>query len=73
MSSPGQRRGTCGHVMALFYMHTKCARYREKGIGGDDCVLKKPCSICEKFTEDLTRLLDSFHRDRPKGRLLCQV
>ena len=52
MSSPGQRRGSCGHVMALFDMHTKCARCREKGIGGDDCVLKKPCSICEKFTED---------------------
>ena len=48
MSSPGQRRGSCGHVMALFDLHTKC----EKGIGGDDCVLKKPCSICEKFTED---------------------
>ena len=38
--------------MALFDMHTKCARCREKGIGGDDCVLKKPCSICEGFTED---------------------
>ena len=37
--------------MALFDLHTKCAR-REKGIGGDDCVLKKPCSICEKLTED---------------------
>ena len=52
MSSPGQRRGSCGHVMALFDLHTKCACCREKGIGGDDCVLKKPCSICEKLTED---------------------
>ena len=52
MSSPGQRRGTCGHVIALFDMHTKCARCCEKGIGGDDCVLKKPCSVCENLTED---------------------
>ena len=52
MSSPGQRRGACGHVMALFDLHTKCARCREKGIGSDDCVLKKPCSICENLTED---------------------
>ena len=37
MSSPGQRRGSCGQVMALFDLHTKCARCREKGIGGDDC------------------------------------
>ena len=52
MSSPGQRRGSCGHVMALFDMHTKCAHCREQGIGSDDCVLKKPCSICENLTED---------------------
>ena len=51
MASPGQRRGSCGHVMALFDLHSKCARCREKGIGGDDCVLK-PCSICDQFTED---------------------
>ena len=42
MSSPGQRRGSCGHVMALCDLHTKCVRCREKGIGGDDCVLKNP-------------------------------
>ena len=51
MSSPGQRRGSCGHVMAMFDLHTKCARCREKGTGGDGCVLKKPCSICESLTE----------------------
>ena len=52
MSSPEQRRSSCSHVMALFDLHTKCARCHEKGIGDDDCVVKKPCSICEGFTED---------------------
>ena len=52
MSSPGQRRGYCGHVMVLFDLHTKWARCREKDIGGDDCVAKKPYSILEGFTED---------------------
>ena len=64
VSSPGQRRGSCGHVMALFDLHTKCARCREKGIGGDDCVLKKPCSICEKLTED-----QKAHLATPKYRV----
>ena len=32
MSSPGQKRGTCGHVTALFDSHKKCARCREKGV-----------------------------------------
>ena len=52
MSSPGQQRGSCGHVIALFDLHTKCACCHEKGIGGDNCVLKKPCSICDSLTED---------------------
>ena len=38
--SPGQRRGTCGHAMALFDTHTKCARCRDKGLGQDACVEK---------------------------------
>ena len=33
MSSPGQKRGTCGHVMALFDSHKKCGICREKGVG----------------------------------------
>ena len=43
MASPGQRRGTCGHAMALFDSHTKCARCRDKGLGQDACVEKKDC------------------------------
>ena len=50
MSSPGQKRGTCGHVMALFDSHKKCARCREKGVGDDPCVKKLECQICKAFT-----------------------
>ena len=32
MSSPGQKRGTCGHIMAVFDGHLKCARSRDKGL-----------------------------------------
>ena len=35
MSSPGQKRGSCGHVMALFDNHKKCTCCREKGVGND--------------------------------------
>ena len=55
MSSPGQRRGGCGHAMANFDTHAFCARCREKGKGTDDCV-KNPqstnCPICNAFSED---------------------
>ena len=52
MASPGQRRGMCGHAMALFDGHTKCAHCHEKGVGSDACVEKKPCSICDGFSEE---------------------
>ena len=56
MASPGQRRGKCGHAMALFDTHTHCARCREKGKGQDFCV-ENPnsadkCPICITFTSD---------------------
>ena len=50
MSSPGQKRGSCGHVMAIFDNHKKCARCREKGVGDDPCVKKLDCQICKGFT-----------------------
>ena len=50
ISSPGQKRDTCGHVMALFDNHKKCARCREKGVGDDPCVEKLDCQICKAFT-----------------------
>ena len=58
MASPGdkkgQRWGSCGHVMASFDMHDKCARCRDKLIGEDKCVLKKPCAVCDGFLCQLT-------------------
>ena len=55
MASPGdkkgQRRGLCGHIMASFDLHKRCARCRDKGIGDDDCVAKRSCVICDGFTD----------------------
>ena len=56
MSSPGQRRGGCGHAMANFDSHAFCARCREKGKGTDDDCVKNPqtsdCKICNAFSEE---------------------
>ena len=48
MSSPGQKRGNCGHAMALFDEHSFCARCREKGKGKDPCVEspEAECKFC---------------------------
>ena len=54
MSSPGQRRGTCGHAMASFDSHLACARFRDEGKVKDPCV-KKPdieCAICSSFSPE---------------------
>ena len=51
MASPGQRRGTCGHAMALFDTHTKCARCRDKGLG-PNMFFERKTVICNSFTED---------------------
>ena len=46
MASPGdikgQRPGSCGHIMASFDLHDKCARCRDKRIGDDKCVADNP-------------------------------
>ena len=57
MASPGQKRGLCGHIMALFDAHSKCARCCGKGIGQDPCVEKKTCQICDNFSEDQKKQL----------------
>ena len=49
--------GSCGHIMALFDSHSKCAQCREKGIGQDPCVEKKPCQICDNLSEDQKKQL----------------
>ena len=65
MSSPGQRRGSCGHAMAGFNSHSKCARCRDKGLGDDPCVQKKECAICRGFTPEQTLQLSTpTYRDR---------
>ena len=71
MSSLGQRRGTCGHVMAVFDSHLKCTRYRDKGVGDDPCFLKKDCSICKVFTpEQLQQLATPTYRDRKNKKMV---
>ena len=55
MSSPGQKRGSCGHAMAIFDGHAFCARCREKGKGEEPCVTNKDtadCSLCNSFTPE---------------------
>ena len=55
MSSPGQKRGSCGHAMAIFDGHAFCARCREKGKGEEPCVKDKDsvdCSLCNSFTSE---------------------
>ena len=61
MASPGdkkgQRRGSCGHVIASFDLHDKCARCRDKLIGEDGCVKDKPCKICDGFSASQKNML----------------
>ena len=52
MASPGQRKGACGHIMASFDKHSRCARCRDKGQGEDLCIKKLPCEYCELLTPE---------------------
>ena len=55
MSSPGQRPGKCGHIMANFDTHSHCARCRDKGKGKEPCVQDQQtsnCQICNSLTSD---------------------
>ena len=55
MSSPGQRRGSCGHAMASFDGHTFCARCCDKGKGEELCVANKDtvdCKLCNSLTPE---------------------
>ena len=49
MASPGQKRGSCGHVMAVFDLNIFWARYHDKGVGSDPCIMQKDCEPCELF------------------------
>ena len=52
MSSPSQKHGSCGHIMASFDSHSFCARCREKSKGSDPCILHNDCPACNSLTED---------------------
>ena len=49
MSSPGQKRVSRRHIMALFDNHKKCARCRDKRVHDNPCVKKMDCDICKAF------------------------
>ena len=74
MASPGQRRGNCGHIMAGFDGHKKCARCREKKLGDDPCVKDQVCSICDSFSEQQRSMHSTpqykIRKDKKSGLLV---
>ena len=78
MASPGefkgQRRGACGHVMAAFDLHERCARCRDKKLGDDPCVKDKPCSLCDSLSESQKETLSTpsyrIRKERKAGLLV---
>ena len=70
----GQRMGSCGHVMAGFDLHDKCVRCRDKLIGEDDCVVDKPCKICDGFSDIQKEMLATpsykIRKDKKAGLLV---
>ena len=72
MSSPGQRRGSCGHAMANFDGHSFCARCHEKGKGEEPCVANKDttdCKLCNSLTpEQLSQLATPSYKIKKEKR-----
>ena len=71
MSSPSQRRGGCGHMMAGFDPHTVCARCRDKKKGKDPCVEKEGanCHHCNALTpEQLAQLSTPCYKLKKEKR-----
>ena len=72
MSSPGQKRGACGHAMAIFDQHAYCARCREKNKGKDPCVESKDttnCKFCSAFTpEQLAQISTPSYKIKKEKR-----
>ena len=70
MSSPGQKRGSCGHAMASFDGHAFCARCRDKK--GEDPCIKTPeseCNFCAILTpEQLQQLSTPSYRLKKEKR-----
>ena len=78
MDSPGEKkgqwRGSCGHVMAAFDLHEKCARCCDKGIGDDPCVRNQQCSVCDSFLDEQRELISTpsyrIRKERKAGILV---
>ena len=71
MSSPSQRRGGCGHMMAGFDSHSVCARCRDKKKGKDPCVEKEGavCHHCNALTpEQLAQLSTPSYKMKKEKR-----
>ena len=72
MSSPSQRRGSCGHMMDGFDFHTVCARCRDKKKGQDPCV-EKPGSDslhCNSLTPEQLAQLSTLYKIKKEKREL---
>ena len=52
MSSPGQKHGSCGHIMASFDSHCFCTCCREKSKGSHPCISHNDCTACNSLTEE---------------------
>ena len=74
MSSPAKRRGSCGHMMAGFDNHKKCAWCRDKGVGDDPCLKQETCSFCDSFTDVQRSMLSTtqyqIRREKKAGLLV---
>ena len=72
MSSPGQRKGACGHIMANFDKHSRCARCCDKGHGEDPCVKHLQCEFCDLLTpEQVVQLATptyKLRKEKQKGK-----
>ena len=72
MSSLGQRKGACGHIMANFDKHSRCARCRDKGHGEDPCIKNLQCEFCDLLTPEQIVQLSTptykLRKEKQKGK-----
>ena len=53
MSSAGQKKNSCGHIMAIFDTHQKCAHCHKKGVWNDPSVSgEESCPACAALTHE---------------------
>ena len=71
MSSPGQKRGSCGYAMVSFDGHAFCALCRDKGKGKVPCVEtpQSECKFCIVLTpEELAQLATPSYKLKKEKR-----